>query len=156
MKTRVPATEIKVGDTIEVIGDVTAKIEWVRKWADGGMSLAGVRSNGEAHTNSLTAGAKVTRIDPDPVEKIEVPLRRERIIGRGQSFNKNTTEEYRLRSLQNSVFDDRDGPFGDPGWKTESLEIVATRDHPENHKRPEHNQMVIVLAKLVETKTELI
>lgn len=66
MKTeRVPATEIKVGDTIVLIGDLTIVVEWIRTWSDGGISMAGVRSNGEPHTNSLSAQAKVTRVLED-------------------------------------------------------------------------------------------
>lgn len=59
---RVPATDIRVGDRIALIGLVYFTVEWMRAWEDGGVSMAGVRSTGEPHTTSLSAGARVSRV----------------------------------------------------------------------------------------------
>lgn len=59
---RVLATDIRVGDRIALIGTLYFTVEWVRVWEDGGVSMAGVRSNGQPHTNSVSSGALVSRV----------------------------------------------------------------------------------------------
>jgi hypothetical protein len=59
---RVPAIDIKVGDTVVLVGSITAVVEWTRVWSDGGVSLAGKRSTGEPFTNCLSTGAMMTRV----------------------------------------------------------------------------------------------
>lgn len=59
---RIRATEIKVGDRVQLIGKVWFTVEWMRVDTDGAVSLAGVRNSGEPHVNQLTAHAKVTRL----------------------------------------------------------------------------------------------
>jgi len=60
--TRVPATDIRVGDKVVVFGMVYCTVEWVRQWSDGGVYLAGIRNTGEPHVSNLSAGAKIPRI----------------------------------------------------------------------------------------------
>ena len=83
----------------------------------------------------------------------KIRLTRERIVG--ASFNaKSTDEKYRLDRLRSMVIDDQLSPWTDPGWTLRSIEIVSTKDDPDNHKYPEWNQMVIVKALVREEKLE--
>jgi hypothetical protein len=59
---RVLATEIQIGDRVQLIGSIWFTVEWMRVSAEGAVSLAGVRCTGEPHINQLSAHAKVTRL----------------------------------------------------------------------------------------------
>lgn len=66
---RVPATSVKVGDRIALVGLTYFTVEWARMWEDGGVYLAGLRSTGEPHVSTLSAGALVSRVSAAEVSQ---------------------------------------------------------------------------------------
>ena len=59
---RVPATDIRVGDAVALTGLVYFTVEWIRTGEDGSVFMAGLRSNGSPHVNTLTPDAMASRV----------------------------------------------------------------------------------------------
>lgn len=61
--TRVPATDIKVGDQVALYHLTYFTVEWVRTDPESGSTLmAGLTNAGKPHTSHLSEHAKVSRI----------------------------------------------------------------------------------------------
>lgn len=59
---RVPATTIKVGDEIALIGLIYFTVEWVRADDDGAVYMAGISSKGRPHVTSTSEAAMVSKV----------------------------------------------------------------------------------------------
>jgi hypothetical protein len=59
---RIPAAEVQLGDRLVVIGKMYFTVEWKRIGPRGDIFLAGLRSNGEPHTSSMSPAAMVNRV----------------------------------------------------------------------------------------------
>jgi hypothetical protein len=58
--TRIDATAIKVGDVIEMVGDIDLHVEWHGKCANGDVYIAGHKStNAEPQVILISAGGKL-------------------------------------------------------------------------------------------------